>query len=786
MRALDRKLLRDLWRMRGQVLTITLILASGIAAYVCLAGAHRALATSRDLYYARHDFPDLFVHLERAPESVGDRLREIPGVAAVRTRLVEPVSLRMPDQLRPAAGRAISVEVDGRGAMPGDLVLREGRALEGGRDDEALVLETFARAHGLGPGDTLDVVIAGHELELRIAGLVLSPEWIFPVMAGMGNEREFGVLWLARDRLAAVAGKRGVFDDATFELLPGADRAAVIERADRLLARWGGGGTYGRDRQISNRVVNSEIAQLEVLATQVPAVFLLVATFLLNVVLSRIVQLQREQLAVLRALGYTRGALARHILAFASVIMVGGVALGLGIGQWLAAAIVALYGRFFHFPVLEAGLDRSLVLISIAVAVLAAGGGAAVAAWRAVRLAPADAMRPPAPARYHRGVLSRLGLARLAGPLGRMIVRDLERRPVLTTLSVVGIAFAAAIVVLGRFSVDSMEHLMDVVLMRTMREDAAVTLARPVPRDELSWFRRAPGVLVAEPMRTLPVRLHHHARTYDAALSAWPRDATLRRVLDGTGAPAPLPAHGVMMTALLAERLGLAPGDVVTLERLEGDHELLEVPVSALVDDRLGLNVYMDLDALDRTLGEEPQMSTVLLGVERGERDRLLRALGEVPGVILVTEPRSLREAFDAQSGQMMLVWTLIVVIFGSVIAVGVVFNTARVTLSERTRDLSTLRVLGYTRGEVAFVLLGQLAVQVLAALPIGMMVGYLLASLFMSQMDPEQYRFPAIVSPATYAFASLVVLGSAIATAALVRRKLDRVDIVSALKARD
>jgi putative ABC transport system permease protein len=194
----------------------------------------------------------------------------------------------------------------------------------------------------------------------------------------------------------------------------------------------------------------------------------------------------------------------------------------------------------------------------------------------------------------------------------------------------------------------------------------------------------------------------------------------------------------------------------------------------------------MDLPALDRALGEEPRLSGVLLDIDRAQRDPLLEALSEVPGIILVTEPPSMREAFDAQSGQMMLVWTLIVVAFGSVIAVGVVFNTARVALSERTRDLSTLRVLGYTRREVATVLLGQLAVQVVLALPIGMGIGYLLASLFMSQMDPEQYRFPAIVSPATYAFSSLVVLGSAIATAALVRRKLDRVDIVSALKARD
>ncbi len=783
MKALRRKLRRDLWRMRGQVITIILILASGLASYVCLAGAHRALTTSRDGYYARHGFPDVFVHLERAPQAVARALREIPGVAAVETRLVAPVSLRLPDRLRPPPGRAISVEPGGRA---GGLVLRAGRFIEPGRDDEVLVLETFAHAAGLAPGDRLELVVSGQELRLRVAGLVLSPEWIFPAEIGAGDLSDFGVVWMSRDALAAATGKHGAFDDATFRLVPGADRRSVIEAIDRLLARWGGGGAYGRERQTSHRTVSGELEQLSVLATQVPAVFLLVAMFLLNVVLSRIVHLQREQLAVLRALGYTRRALALHVLGFASVIMVGGVVLGLALGRYLAGAIVGLYGQFFHFPVLEVALDRGLVGISVGVAVVAAGGGALTAAWRAIRLAPAEAMRPPSPARYRRGLLSRLGLARLAGPMGRMIVRDIERRPILTALSVTGVAFSVAIVILGRFSLDAVDHLMDVVFGRTMREDVAVMLARPVPARELGWFRHAPGVMAVEPMRTVPVRLRVEARSYDTAITAWPRAGRLRQVLDGRDRPVPLPADGVMLTALLGQRLGVGPGDLVMVERLEGAHDTFALPVTALVDDRIGMNAYMDLAALGRALGEEPQLSGVLLGVERGQRDRLMRALDRVPAVIAVIEPRSFREAFEAQSGQMMIVWTLIVVVFGSVIAVGVVFNTARVALSERSRDLATLRVLGYSRGEVATVLLGQLAVQVLLALPLGMVSGYLLASSLMATVDPEQFRFPILVSPVTYAFASLVVLGSAIATAIVVRVKLDRIDIVSALKARD
>jgi len=407
MRALHIKLRRDLWRMRGQVITITLILASGIAAYVTLAGTHRALATSRDAYYARHGFPDVFVHLERAPDAVAARLREIGGVADVETRLVEPVSIRIPGEVRPPAGRAISLRPASRAAAA--LVLRQGRPLEVGRDDEALVLETFARANNLAPGDALTLVIGGHELELRIAGLVLSPEWIFPAESGGTGLGDFGVVWMTADGPAPGAGQPGAFGRAPLPPGPVPDRRTVIEAIDRVLARWGGGGAFGRDRQASNKAVAGELDQLEVMATQVPAVFLLVAVFLLNVVLSRIVHLQREQLAVLRALGYTRGALARHVLALAAVITIAGVAVGLALGRWFAGVVTALYGTFFHFPLLEVSLDARLIAVSVIAAVVAAGGGATTAAYRVVRMAPAEAMRPPSPARYRRGPSMRGG-----------------------------------------------------------------------------------------------------------------------------------------------------------------------------------------------------------------------------------------------------------------------------------------------------------------------------------------------------------------------------------------
>ena len=783
MRALDRKLLRDLARMRGQVITIALVLAAGVAATVTLTGTYRALSAARDDYYAAQAFPDLFVHLAPAPDAVATRVAALPGVATMTPRLVEPLAVWMPGQPRPATGVAISLPDDG--ALRG-LVLTAGRGPDPGRSDECVVLDDFAGAHHLALDDEIDVVMAARRHRLRVVGTVLSPEYVFPVTGGVVNRAGVIVLWMPRPALAARTGHDGSWNDATFTLVAGADRQAVIDAIDRALAPYGGLGTRGRDQQVSNMVVSQELEQLKVLATRVPVVFLLVAAFLLNVVLGRLIQLQREQLAVLRALGYRRAAIARHVGAFAAVIVLLGGAVGVAAGAALGGAMTRLYVRFFHFPSLAFHLEPDLVGLALVVCAGATLAGALVAMRRVLRLQPAEAMRAPAPAHYRRGVLAWRPLARLAGPMGRMIVRELERKPVAMALSVIGVGFAVAIVVVGRFSTDSLDMLLDDVMARSMREDVAVVLARPAPIDELAWFEHAPGVLRAEPAEVVPVRLTGPAGYRDVAITGKRPGDHLRRVLDGKGRPVAVPTDGLLLSAILARRLGVGAGDRVLVERKDGDHRQLVLPVADTVDDRLGMNAYLELGALGRALDEDPQLTQVFLTIDATQRDRLVARLAQVPGVVEVIEVSAFRDAFAAQSGESMTFFTWLVTCLGVVIAVGVVYNNARVVLSERSRDLATLRVLGYARREVAVVLLGQLAIQVIVAVPAGLVVGWALANALMAASDPEQFRFPAVISTQTYGFAALVVTGAAVATAALVRRRLDRLDLIDALKARD
>ncbi len=783
--AVDRKLLRDLGRLKGQLVTIALVVSCGIASYVVMATTYGSLLYSKSAYYERTRFADAFVQLKRAPEAVARRAAELPGVARVSARVVQPVSVPMDALPEPANGTVVSIPEQGKPAL-NDIHLQGGRWPE--RGDEILLLQSFADVHGLEPGDRLPAVINGTRRELRIVGTALSPEYVFVMAPGdiTVDDKRNAVIWMFREAVAAAFNMEGAFNDLTLALRPGANRLAVLDQLDRLLEPYGGMGAVGRDKQMSNFMLNGELAQLEAMATVVPVIFLAVAAFLLHVVLSRLVGLQRVQIAVLKAVGYGNRAVALHYLKLVVLIVLVGGVIGVALGAWLGREMTEMYARFFKFPGLAYRLDWRVVLTSALISLAAALVGALGAARQVSRLPPAEAMRPPAPATYKRTILERLGLFRILGPASRMVVREIERRPLRTLLSSFGIALAVAIVVVGRFWGDAVEFLIDVQFHRAMREDLSVSFNQPLPERAVREIAHVPGVLYAEGMRLVPVRFRVGHRYRDSAIWGFPDEPELRRVLDQYGDEVPLPSDGLLLTAKLGEVLGVGPGDRVKVEVREGDRPKLWVPVAGLVDESFGLQGHMRLSALRKLLGEERTVSMALLRIDPAESEAVHRRLKLLPQVASVTRRDNVRERFNETSADMLKVFTFVLTLFAAIIAVGVVYNNARVALSMRSRDLASLRVLGFTRAEISAILLGELGVQVLLAVPVGMLIGTWLSSAMMATVDPETYRFPVIISTRTYAFAATVALGSGLVSALLVRRRLDRLDLIGVLKTRE
>lgn len=787
MLALDRKVLRDLWRMKWQFLAISLVIGCGVAVLIMAWSMLASLELTQQRYYEQFRFAHVFAHLKRAPNSLQGRIARIPGVATVETRIVAEVTLDLPTLAEPAIGRMISLPDHAEEGL-NRIHLRAGRLPEPRRGEEAVVSEAFAAVHRLAPGDHIAAVLNGRLQKLSIVGVALSPEYVYQVRAGevLPNERTFGVLWMNRKELANAFNIDGAFNDVALRLTANASEPRVIEHLDQLLNGYGGLGAYGRDLQASNRYITNELRELRNMGYFAPVIFLIVAAFLLNVVLSRLIGTQQVQIAALRAFGYSRAEIGWHYVKMTSAIVCVGALLGVVAGAYLGRGMTRMYSHFFHFPVLQFSLDPLVVLWSVAVSTLAAWLGIAFAVLKAVRLPPAVAMQPEPPATYRPALLERIGLASYVSPSTRMILRHLERRPLATSLTVLGIAFSIAVVVLGNYVGDAVNELLSFHFWRVQRYNISIGFTEPTESAVLHDLRQLPGVVEVEPMRAVVATFKAGPVTRRQEIMALPEEPKLFRLLDVHGRVQRVPRHGLLISSKLAELLHVKVGDDVEVVIQEGLRPIIRIPVQQLIDDVIGTSAYMHLDSLRQTLREGRTVSGAFLYVEPHCLPEIYRKLKETPRVASATSKLVALQSLQTTLAQTLLQMRAVNLAFAVIIACGVVYNSARITFDERSRDLASLRVLGYTRLEISYLLLGELGLITLSAIPLGIALGYALVVFISLGYDTELFRIPVIVYRSTYGLAVAVVLVAAAASALVVRRHLDRLDLVSVLKARD
>ena len=790
MKALDRKLLRDLRLMWSQALTIALVVGSGIGGFITSLSAVDSLALARDRFYAQGHFADVFAAVKRAPNSVREELRGIDGVADVQTTLEQFVRVEIPGLSDPIIGQLIGIDRREPPRMNRVSVSR-GRALDGAgtlRSDgnlDVLVSEGFAQAHRLAPGSRLAALVNGKRRTLVVAGIALSPEFIFAGLWGMPDTRGFGVFWIDREALAAAYDMQGAFNRVALKLAPGASEQAAVAGVTRLLSRYGGHEANGRTEQTSHAMLDNEIKEQRILGTVLPAIFLAVAAFLLNVVVSRLVATQREQIAALKALGYPNRAIGLHYLKLVLVIVTVGFGLGIGVGDRLGTMFTGLYAEMFHFPSFEHRIEPWLLVVSAAITLVTAVIGTLNAIYATVRLPPAEAMRPPAPGRYRRTLLEVLGIRRMA-PALRMIVRNMERRPLRTTMSIAGVAAAVAIVILGNFFRDAIEVVVDTQFTLALRGDMSVWTADPLDDGVRHELARLPGVRQVEATRFVPVTFVNGHRRERSLIRGYAARPELYRVIDVDRRETLLDGRGLVLTDRLADKLGLRVGDTVRIEVLEGRERTLEMPVSATVREMMGLNAYMDRRALNRALGDGDVSGGYVLAIDRGAAASVLEATKAMPRVAGAWSKATMLRNMEEISARNVRIMSTILTTFAAVIAVGVVYNNARIALAERAWELASLRVLGFTRAEVSGLLLGELGITIAIALPLGMLLGWGLIQLITELLKSDQFFFPAVLRARTCAWAALCVAAAGAASALVVRRRIDRLDMVAALKTRD
>ena len=785
--ALNRKLMRDLWHMKGQVLAISLVMACGVAVCVMALGMLYSLENSLDSFYSRYRFADVFASLKRAPNSLVERIAEIPGVARVDQRIVYYVTRDIKGFDEPVIGEIISLPEHGQPVL-NDLYLTSGTLLQPGRDGEAVVNQAFAEAHHLTIGDSFTAVINGRRQKITICGTALSPEFVYTIGPGslFPDDKRFGVMWMSRKSVEAAFDLDGAFNNVTLSLARGANEAEVIARLDDLLEPYGGTGAYGRKDQISNFFISGEFDQLTAMAIIAPAIFLAVSAFLLNIVMSRIISLERDQIGVLKAFGYSDTAISLHYLKLAIVVGVIGSLLGVALGAWTGSGLAEMYGRFYRLPNITYILTPKIVAIGVLTTLGSAVIGILGAIFRVVSLPPAEAMRPPTPAVYRRTLFERLGLSALFTQPSRMILRHIERHLVRSALSCFGIAVAVGILIASSFSLDSIDYIIEAQFNVAQRQDLSVGFFEARPMEAKEAVQHLPGVLRVEPYRSVPARLKNGHFSRRVSITGVRPGDDLDRQIDSKLHPVTVPGEGLMLSKKLADLLRVGPGDQLMVEVMEGRRPVREIPVSGVYEEFIGTSAVMSLSALNKLMGEAPSISGVYATIDSREKDKLYSTLKNTPVVSAVLLREAALKSFQDTMAENLTQTMLFNIMFAGLIAIGVVYNTARISLSERARELASLRVLGLTRGEISYILLGELTILTVVALPIGCVLGRFLSWLLSMALNTDLYRIPLIIDNSTYGLSVLIVLIASVGSGLIVRHRLDHLDLVAVLKTRE
>lgn len=787
MTVLHTKLYRECWQMRSQVLAIALVIAGGVA--VCLMSVvnYSSLQATRSQYYADTQFADVFAGLKRAPRHVTERIAAIPGVLRVSDRVEGVAKLQLPGFSDPVSAQLVSLP-GGRQPSLNQLYLRQGRLPDARHNDEVAIIGSFAKAHGLRPGDAIRAIINGRWQQLRVVGVVESPEFIIVLPPGglLPDYQRYGVLWMARDALAAAMDMQGAFNSVLLQVDKTHSVADVIDHLDPILERYGSLGGLTREDQFSHRYLNDELNQLRTMATVFPLIFMSVAMFLLNVVIGRLIATQRDIIAVLKAYGYSNWEIGKHYFQLTLVITLLGLAIGIIAGLWLGRGLGGLYMEYYHFPRLLFQIHPGWFVFLILVTLLFAIMGSWRSIRRAAMLPPAEAMRPEGPARFRVTVLERLLAGIHLSQPSRMIVRQLARRPMRTGISLLGVALATAIVMVGNFQFDSVSLMVHAQFARVQQQDVGITLTDPVSTSTLFGLVRDPGIRYVEGRRSVAVELIHGHRHWRTALSGLPEEAVLQFVIDAELSPVDIPREGILLTDFLARGLDIRPGDTLTVQVLEGERRRLEVPVDGVTSEFLGVGAYMRLSAANRVLGEGPVVNQVLLNLDPGREAGVYERLRLMPGVLAVNIRESMLESFYETLAKTFLTFTFFNGLLGGIIAFGVIYNTVRISLAEKGRELASMRVLGYSRYEVGHVLLGELAVILMLGVPLGWLIGQGLAAGLVTTLQTELYRVPLTMTTQTLALSAVVVFLSAIGSGVIAWRRLCNLDLVAVLKTRE
>lgn len=773
-----------------QSLGVVAVVTCGIAAYICVFSSYLNLKLTRDIYYSQNRFADFEIMVDRAPETAVAKLKSIPGVSQVRKRIVKDVNVDVPGIEEPRVGRLISMPLPRRPVI-NDITLLAGRYFESGTQTETILSDHFAKANGLEIGENIDISVDNKKYSLRIVGIGASPEYVYMIrdlQSFVPTPERFGVLWVPESFAETALDMKSACNNIV-GLADSPDQVdTILELADRMLDPYGVFAKTERENQLSNRFLTNDIRGLAVSARVVPTLFLGIAAMIILILLNRMVRTERTQIGLMKAFGYSNWSVGRHYIEYGIVLAIVGCLFGFGLGEWMAGSMIAAYIELYQFPILESRIYPDVLSSAVAITLGFATLGALTAAIQAAGIQPAESMRAEAPRsvnkvwiEYFPPIWSRITFT------WKMILRNISRNRFRAGVNLFGVAVSLTLMLMGRFMSDATNYGMLFQFEDVQRDDAKISFQHEQGAAALFDAGRFPSVRRAEPLLEHPFEIRSAWKKRDVVVTGVNADSELYKVIDFDRKDFPLGGNSIVIAKGLADILRVGPGDTVELESLMGRVDrTFHVPVRAVARQFVGTAAYMDIRDLSRMLNEPLAMSSAMLRLEEDGRAALSRKLKDIGGIASVSYKEDAYQSIQNTLGRGMSITNSFLRTFAAVISFSIIYNITAVSLSERQRELASLRVLGFSAAETGRVmyyeniLLGLLGI--VGGIPMGMGVCALLVRTYTNDM----FQMPFHIEISSYAIAMLLTFSFVLLANLAVRRKIQRLDLVEVLKERE
>ena len=784
MNILFKNLLRDIKKSKGQFISILIIVVLGVTFYTAINSAFENLSNSSTKYYEDYRLADIWVDIYNAPIAIKEKLESIPNVKTATGRIIKDASINISEEN--ATLRFITLP-DIKRDIINDVVIKSGRYFSDSDSNQCLLDEDFFKANNLNLGEYIYPIINGNKVKLKVVGSVKSPEFVYILKDSsemMADNKRFGIIYIKQSFGEAIFDLKGFINNIAIQISNGSDVKVIKDDVKKALKNYGVKSVIDREEQTSSKMISEEIKQLKSMGGTFPIIFFMVASVIIYIMMGRMVENQRTQIGVLKAVGFTNVQVLTYYMSYSAIIAFIGSFIGSIIGTYMGVGMTKLYNQYFNLPLGDVKIYGEFVVPAFMLTLffcLFAGYNSCKAIFK---IMPSEAMREKSPQSGKKIIVEKIDLIwRNISYLEKIIIRNLFRYKKRALLISIGVIFSSAILLVALSMSDSMNFMIKQQYGNIQDYDIKVKLSKLISVEELNNIKNITHVKELEPVLETGVEISNGWKSKNVGFTALVKDPQMYKVEDKNGNAISIPKNGILISEKLANTLGVKVNDSVNIKFYFPGKDKKEMVVKGIVVQYLGLSTYTSMDNLNGILGEGMIASSAVLKLDNINFENEVKdKLRDMPNVTSVeSKTDSLNALLKTMGGMEASIGVYI--ILSGILLIAVLYNIATINIFERQRELATLKVLGFTNNEVKKLIFNENYIIVIFGMIIGLPFGKWLGAYLMASSSTDAYTIPYIIEIKTYIIAIILTLLFTAITNLTLMKKIKALDMIEVLK---